>query len=133
MVGEDDKVNFDDHSGIWVIISASATSQSSHVTAKIIGSGIRTVACLKEVIQNDTLNVIISKRGKPKFNKVTIIGIDSTLKSDFIRTGSKLEESIAPYSFWHRMDPFNIWIMYCRMVCCLTPSVEPKIFVQSVL
>jgi hypothetical protein len=90
MIGEDDKVNFDDHSGIRVIISATATLQSCHVpmcwtnnvTTKIIGSGIRSVARLREVIQNETLNIIISKRGKPKFNKVTIIGINSTLKSD---------------------------------------------------
>jgi hypothetical protein len=72
MIGKDDKVNFDDHSGIRVIISATAKSQSHHVpvrwtnnvTAKIIGSGVRSVERLKEVIQNDTLNVIISKRGK---------------------------------------------------------------------
>jgi hypothetical protein len=91
MIGEDDKVNFDDQSGIRVIISATATLQSHHVpvrwtnnvTAKLIGSGIRSMARLREVIQDETFNVINSKRGKPKFNKVTIIRIDSTLKSDF--------------------------------------------------
>jgi hypothetical protein len=56
---------------------------TNNVTAKLIGSGICSVMRLRKVIQNETLNVIISKRGKPKFNKVTIIGIDSTLKSDF--------------------------------------------------
>jgi hypothetical protein len=85
MIGEDD------NSGIRVIISATATSQSYHVpvrwannvTAKLVGSRIHSVARLREVIQDETLNAIISERGKPKFNKVTIIEIDSTLKSDF--------------------------------------------------
>jgi hypothetical protein len=64
MIGEDDKVNFDDHSRIRVIISATATLQSrnvpvhwiNNVTAKLIGSGICSVARLREVIQNETLN-----------------------------------------------------------------------------
>jgi hypothetical protein len=34
MIGEDDKVNFDDHSGIRVIISATATLQSHHVPVR---------------------------------------------------------------------------------------------------
>jgi hypothetical protein len=74
MIGEDDEINFDDDSGIRVIISATATLQSRHVPVRWTN---------KEVIKNETLNVVISKRGRPKFNKVTIIGIDSTLKSDF--------------------------------------------------
>jgi deoxyhypusine synthase len=72
------------------IVAATATLQSRHVpvcwtnnvTAKLISSGIRSVPRLREVIRNETLNVIISGKGKPKFNKVTISGIDSTLKSD---------------------------------------------------
>jgi hypothetical protein len=91
MIGEDDKINFDDHSGIRVIIATTATLQSRHVpvrwtnnvTAKLISSGILSVPRLREVIWNETLNVIISGKGKPKFNKVTISGIDSALKSDF--------------------------------------------------
>jgi hypothetical protein len=91
MIGEDDKINFDDHFGIRVIITATATLQSRHVpihwtnnvTAKLISSGIRSMPRLREVIRSETSNVIISGKGEPKFNKVTISGINSTLKSDF--------------------------------------------------
>jgi hypothetical protein len=91
MIGEDDKLNFDDHSGVRVIIEATATLQSHHVptrwtnnvTAKLISCGIQSVPRLREAIRNETLNVIISGKGKPKFNKVTISGIESTLELDF--------------------------------------------------
>ena len=89
MIGDDDDINFPDHSGIRVFIEATATLQrrrapirwTNNVTHKLISCGISSKWRLRETIQDGTLNDIIDGKGKPRFNKITISGIETTMKS----------------------------------------------------
>jgi hypothetical protein len=88
MIGDDDDVNFTDLPEIRAIIKDTATSQGRHVpirwvnnvTAKLASSGILSVSKLRDAINSGTINIIIARKGKPGFNKITISGIQSTLE-----------------------------------------------------
>ena len=91
MIGDDDDINFPDQSGIRVFIEATATLQrrrapirwTNNVTHKLISCGISSKWRLRETIQDGTLNDIIAGKGKPRFNKITISGIATTMNPDF--------------------------------------------------
>jgi hypothetical protein len=88
MIGDDDEVNFTDFPKIRTIIKATATSQGRHVpirwvnnvTAKLASSGILSTLKLRDVINRGTINTIITRKGKPGSNKITISGIQSALE-----------------------------------------------------
>jgi hypothetical protein len=89
MIGDDDAVNFPDHSSIRVFIELTAKLQrrcapvrwTNNVTHKLISCGIGSKWHLRETIQDGTLNDIISGKGKNRFNKITISGINTIMKS----------------------------------------------------
>jgi hypothetical protein len=98
MIGDDDPVAVDpanspDQSGIRVFIELTAKLQrrrapirwTNNVTHKLISCGIRSKWHLRDTIRDGTLNDIISGKDEKRFNKITISGIDTVMKthSDF--------------------------------------------------
>jgi hypothetical protein len=89
MIGDDDAFNFPDHSGIRAIIELTTKLQrrrasvrwTNNVTHKLISCGIRSKWQLKETIRDGTLNDVIASKSKNRFNKITISGIDTIMKS----------------------------------------------------
>ena len=83
-IGIDDEPEAPDGAGVRVIVEAVAASQSRHnpvrwsneVTAKIIGSGIKSPTLLCNEIRTGHLNERIRDNGYSAFNKVTIRGLD---------------------------------------------------------
>jgi hypothetical protein len=88
MIGDDDDVNITDFPESRAVIKATATSHGRHVpirwvnnvTAKLASSGITSISKLRDAVNTGTINTIITRKGKPGFNKITISGIQSTLE-----------------------------------------------------
>jgi hypothetical protein len=88
MIGDDDEVNFTEFPEIRAVIKATTTSQGRHVpirwvnnvTIKLASSGILSISKLRDTINRGTINTIITRKGKPGFNKITISGIQSALE-----------------------------------------------------
>jgi hypothetical protein len=88
MIRDDDEGNFTDFPEIRAVIKATETFQGRHVpirwvnnvTAKLASSGILSISKLRDAVNRGTINIIIARKGKPGFNKITITGIQSTLE-----------------------------------------------------